>query len=445
MAHPSHKAAPARGRTSVSRKIFLLVAVFSVPIGALAYLLAANYTPQIETAEMELAGNALQKPLMKCLYGVVRSQNIVEACRTNQCAAELASQRAAVDASLAGAIGRNSQYVTELKTDAETLAKAGHPNLSLTALQAEWNSLSVSAANSITGAGQGELTERYRLFAGEIAQLVGYVGNTSGLILDPDLDSYYLVDVTLLTMPDTVSHIAASASVGDKVISGGSAVDLAALANERTSLQRAFDRIAASNQITFDADAANHGVSPTLASKMGAALQSYQSAAAAYLATLRNIGEKPSGVSAAALSAQNASLQSASLDYWNAAAGELDALLEMRISDFRTHRMQALGLSALALFIAAFIAFLIGRSITKPLDELVHNLGPGATLLGVSVERIAEASRNQTPDPVEVSIICEELNAHADNMRNAVLELARHVQGGAASPEEISAGSRRLN
>ena len=71
-------------------------------------------------------------------------------------------------------------------------------------------------------------------------------------------------------------------------------------------------------------------------------------------------------------------------------------LLNLRISDFQSSRIQALGFSALAVLMATIIAFLIGRSITKPLQELVRNLGPGATLLGVSVERIAEASQSDS-------------------------------------------------
>jgi methyl-accepting chemotaxis protein len=148
---------------------------------------------------------------------------------------------------------------------------------------------------------------------------------------------------------------------------------------------------------------------------------------------LKTIGVNPSQITAATLAAQSAAAQKASLDYWNTGAAELDALLNMRIADFQTGRAQALGFSALAVVLAAIIAFLLGRSITRPLQELVRNLGPGATLLGVSVERIAEASQSKNPSQEEAQIICEELNAHAENMRSAVLELARHVEGSAAA------------
>jgi hypothetical protein len=95
---------------------------------------------------------------------------------------------------------------------------------------------------------------------------------------------------------------------------------------------------------------------------------------------------------------------------------------------------------------AALLSFFLMRSITRPLDEIVQSLGPGATLLAASVERIAESSKDPSAGPEEAGIICEELNAHAEKMRHVVLELARHVQGEdaesrlkAATGEEVSA------
>ncbi len=421
-------------RSSVSTKIFLIVAIFSLPIGVLAYLLAANYTPQIASAQLELSGNSLQKPLMKVLYGLTSSKNIVQGCASGICGVDLTKQTSLVASSLDAASGVNAQLAGDLNTTLDGLAKKDHKDLALENLQAEWKTLAAASANISTPAQRAELTVGYDQMAGRVKQLISYVGDSSSLILDPDLDSYYLVDVTLLAMPEAITNIANTAAIGSKIVSGSStAVDQAALANESVLLQGSLDRVAASNRTTFDADAANHGVSPTLQPKLTGALQEYRNAVTSYLATLKTIGEKPSQVTAAALATQAEAVQKASLDYWNTSAAELDGLLNMRIADFQTGRIQALGFSALAVVIAAIVAFSIGRSITKPLRELVRNLAPGATLLGVSVERIAEASQSKTPSAEESAIICEELNAHADNMRKAVLELARHVEGSAAA------------
>jgi len=433
-------------RSSVSTKIFLIVAIFSLPIGVLAYLLAANYTPQIASAQLELAGNSLQKPLMHVLYGLTSSKNVLQGCDAGNCATELTTQGTIVSSNLDTAAALNTQLAADLNTTSDGFAKKNHKDLAFENLESEWKALSVADAKVSTPAERAQLAEGYDRLSNQVKQLVSYVGDSSSLILDPDLDSYYLVDVTLLAMPEAVSHIANTASIGQKIASGaGSAVDQAVLANESSLLEESLNRIAASNATTFDADAANHGVSPTLQPNLGAALQTYKSVVTSYLALLKEVAGNPSPTNAAALATQAASAQKASLAYWETGANELDALLNLRIGDFQTGRIQALGFSALAVVIATFIAFAIGRSITRPLQELVRNLAPGATLLGVSVERIAEASQSQTPSAEESAIICEELNAHAENMRKAVLELARHVEGSAAAARmsNVEAGQTR--
>jgi len=430
-------------RSSVSTKIFLIVAIFSLPIGVLAYLLAANYTPQIAVAQSEISGNSLQKPLMKVLYGLASSKNILQGCGNGNCATELRTQATLVSTGLDAASAANVQVATDLNTTNDGLAKKNHKDLAFDNLLAEWKPLSDASTKVSTPEDRAELANGYDRLSSQVKQLVSYVGDSSTLILDPDLDSYYLVDVTLLAMPETVTQIANTASIGNRLVTGtgNAAVDQAALANESTLLEGSLNRMAASNSTTFDADAANHGVSPTLQPKLNGALQTYKSAVTSYLAVLKAIGANPTQTSPAILAAQAAAVQKASLDYWETGATELDALLNMRIGDFQTGRIQALGFSGLAVLIATIVAFLIGRSITKPLQELVRNLAPGATLLGVSVERIAEASQSKTPSAEESAIICEELNAHADNMRKAVLELARHVEGSAAASRLASENS----
>ncbi len=433
-------------RSSVSTKIFLIVAIFSLPIGVLAYLLAANYSPQIASAQLELSGNSLQKPLMRVLYGVTSAKNVLEGCDTGNCATALSTQGTVVSANLEAAQALNLRVGEDLNTTSEGLAKKNHKDLAIDNLQSEWKDLAVDNAKVSTPAERADLAAGLDHLATQVKQLVSYTGDSSSLILDPDLDSYYLVDVTLLAMPEVVTHVAKGAAIGNKIVTGaGNNVDQAMLTYESALLEESINRIAASNSTTFDADAANHGVSPTLQPKLSAALQAYRSAVTNYLSTLKSLGVNPSETTAAALAAQAAAVQKASLDYWQTGAYELDTLLNMRIYDFESSRIQALGFSALAVVIATFIAFLIGRSITKPLQELVRDLGPGATLLGVSVERIAEASHSQTPSQEESQIICEELNAHAENMRKAVLELARHVEGSSAASRLAKQDAGRVN
>ena len=137
------------------------------------------------------------------------------------------------------------------------------------------------------------------------------------------------------------------------------------------------------------------------------------------------------------------SSRSAEYEYWNVAVNELDQLLRNRIADYAGQRVRGLAVSGLAVLAASLLAFLLMRSITKPLETLVRSLGPGASLLTGCVERIATVNQQERPDPEEASIICDELNAHAEDMRKAVLELARQVRGAEAeSMANAAAGLR---
>ena len=93
----------------------------------------------------------------------------------------------------------------------------------------------------------------------------------------------------------------------------------------------------------------------------------------------------------------------------------------------------ALSLSLLAVVAASLLSYFMMRSITRPLDSLVGSLGPGADLLAGCVETIAETSKGEATIPADAQIICEELSAHADDMRKAVRQLVSLVAGSSAA------------
>ncbi|MGH8009200.1 MAG: SpoIIE family protein phosphatase, partial [Candidatus Binatia bacterium] len=51
--------------------------------------------------------------------------------------------------------------------------------------------------------------------------LIAYVGDTSNLILDPDLDSYYLMDAVLLKLPDGADLLTQAQFFGEGIVTRG--------------------------------------------------------------------------------------------------------------------------------------------------------------------------------------------------------------------------------
>src|SRR5262249_49373766 len=94
------------------------------------------------------------------------------------------AELAAADADLAG----------ELRTSAMELARRGRSDSSLAKLAEQRRAL----AAAVPGAAASEARNR---LGENVLALLTHVGDSSNLILDPDLDSYYLMDVENLALP----------------------------------------------------------------------------------------------------------------------------------------------------------------------------------------------------------------------------------------------------
>ena len=293
---------------------FLIVAAFSLPIGVLTYLLISAYLTQYDTRNLELRGDSLQRPLMETLTRVRTAENVLQGCESDKCAREAANQASLIGASLNQAVDQNARYAADLHTTYDDLAKKNRQDLSLVELKNRWRALAETRANLADPAERTKLSVDYERLAQRVKWLIDYVGDSSHLILDPDLDSYYLVDVTLLTIPDMVGRIAGIAAIANKVVSGdGSEAEKALLESQSDELQESVDRVAASSDSAFGGDT-HHDQSPTLERNLRPALQQYQTALLAYSETLKTIRADSSPVSAAALAAQTMALQNAGLD-----------------------------------------------------------------------------------------------------------------------------------
>jgi hypothetical protein len=396
---------------SVSTKIFLIAASFSLPIAVLVGLMVSSINANITFGSLELAGNTYQRSLEQLL------QSVQENWLTKS--PDAASKIAAALESVSNA---QRLHGTALQFTNDGLTKRGRQSVHPDTLAAKWTAAQAPGAS-----------EKQLQLIADVRTMITHAGDTSNLILDPDLDSYYLMDVTLLALPQMQDRIGQVMARGASVLTAQSLTieQRVALAVDRANLKEAdLARIIASTETSLNEDANFYGTSPTLRGQLTPALANLKTTSEAFIA----LAEKQSASEAVVVSPQEfqaagvAALQ-ASYAYWTVATAELDALLTTRVQSYQSSRTQSLAWAGLAVVAAGFLAFYFMRSITAPLDGLVRSLGPGATLLAASVERIAENSRDPNAEPEEAEIICEELNAHAEKMRAAVLELARHVQG----------------
>ncbi len=417
-------------RVSVKSKFFLVAITYVLPIGVLLYLFVGSINEFIRFAEAEKKGDTYQRPLESLLDGVTRHQILVRGGATP---AEVQAVGAKVDQAFTALEGEDERLGVTLQFTEEGLKKRARSQCTVKLVKEQWQALTAELGR-VKGAGKlpDDLDTRYGKLVTDLRTMITHCGDTSNLILDPDLDSYYLMDVTLLGLPQAQERTARVVVYGREVLARGVATreEQTQLAVHAAMLESDLDRITVSAQTSLNEDDNFHGGSPTLKEKVPPAVAAYKDAATRFIQMTRQISDPTAPkVTEAEYVAAGLKPHDESFQLWSVAVGELDVLLDKRIDVYTTRRTRSLTLASLAVLVASVLALLVSLSIIRPLTALVRRLGPGATLLASSVNRIAEASQRGTTTPEEAGIICEELDAHADEMRKSVGELESLVHG----------------
>ena len=185
----------------------------------------------------------------------------------------------------------------------------------------------------------GATAEERLALATALAGLITDAGNNSNLILDPDLDSFYVMDAQIVQLPKAL--LAAARTAGAAEGSGNDAVAAQAL--------RAGDLAAAAGSLRYDVSTADtntgmDGLATRLAS-VGAAAD----AAAALADQLTDSLANPAPADAAPLAGSLA----AAVD---PLADVLDDLLETRIGGFSNERLVVLLVTVGGFVLAAWFA-----------------------------------------------------------------------------------------
>jgi hypothetical protein len=199
------------------------------------------------------------------------------------------------------------------------------------------------------------------------------VGDNSRLILDPSIDAYYVMNATLLRIPEILVDSGRYADLSVLSAAGG-APDGTAQAQ----------LAAARNRIATDATDLSDGLvkafartdSATLGPGLTRQLDNFRTAVDAVAPSTSLLAPVPER-SLPDLAGNQATLEGAALDLQRAALGQLDLLLAARVSDAQRMRAVALVATAVGVLAAAGLATLVWRrSGPRPPRISRHALDP---------------------------------------------------------------------
>ncbi|WP_181707291.1 methyl-accepting chemotaxis protein [Chthonobacter rhizosphaerae] len=240
----------------------------------------------------------------------------------------------------------------------------------------------LAQAGSVTDAGRDAA-----IHAG--LALVNRIGDKSNLILDPDLDSYYVMDTVVLKLPQ-VLDIAVELRVALAAIAAGAASE-----DDRIRAAVLADRlsVAANATKTSIAAAIDANADGSLAAGYPEEIARFDAATAELLSAALRISRGAAGDMAAVDGAVGAVTMAAD-ELWRHSAAELSRLLEARIGGFMNSFLLLAGIAAAVTVAAMAMSLAVGQSVVRSVRSAVSAMRAVAD--GDYASPIAgEGSRNE--------------------------------------------------
>jgi methyl-accepting chemotaxis protein len=235
-----------------------------------------------------------------------------------------------------------------------------------------------TAAQAFASLGPADPLDKH---TGSLRDLATAIGNSSNLILEPDLDSYYVMDISVMRMPDLVGRVRlvesmlaleAATAAPDDAQKAALMVELGQVTGLRLAIE-ASAKGAASGNLDGTVQPALAGPTDT----MLAAVDAFTKAVNDAVVLIRDPARKATADLAGVTTARLALIKAAET-YWTSTDKLLDDLLAARIGRFDTRLWSMLGLSLLVTALAIGFAVVMGQSIVRAingLDTRIRSLG----------------------------------------------------------------------
>lgn len=364
----------------ISRKQRLLsIIVFFTIIGfVLLWALLNTQNMPIKFAKKELEGNIYQSALEKVLQGFIQHKIVVQRTffgKSGKSQQEetfyLRNIQLSVDNDLNELNKTHNELGEKLQLTESGLKRRNREHYQPEIMQKEWvdlkNKLKTKTSSLNLNENLKESNELHSHLISDVRQMIIHLGNTSNLILDPNLDSYYLMDITLIKLPQIQERIQEVLSEVEKIIYKNK-LNLQDEMKARVfaSMMRESDI----KRIKIDLETAlNENKEINLLPAQIEFINSY-SEMTTFVEDVSNGKipnlEKFTKVSEEALNK--------SFNYWKLAVGELNKTLKKRIDSLQSAKYKATGISYFLLFIIFITALFIAKRIISCMDELMEDL-----------------------------------------------------------------------
>lgn len=409
----------------ISWKLFINSLIFLLPTLVLFYFFLSGVDASIQFNSLEILGNEFQAPLENLLQNMYEYENL---------ALEGSSKKVKT---LEETIEANLAEYTRLEEKAgNKLRMASYSGAKAQDLYKAWEQ--IKDQKNLRAAD---------LFTASLSGLISYIGNTSNLILDPDLDSYYLMDVTLLAIPQSQNRLRNLRNFATTVLASGelSADDRLRFAVYGALLEESdFKRVVSSTETAISEDANFYGLNEALQADLRLALRNYQKPQETLIKTLKNLANPQYPVpSMERFKRECDEAQAAALQYWQLCRGFLDELLTVRVQHYSNTRVLGIIATLAAVLLAALLAFFIVRGVSKSMKKTLSfasELSKGNLLVQAELDQEDEiGTLGKNLEALRANLF----NIMKNEIRSTVQVISDSLVHLSSSSQEISSSSNQ--
>ncbi len=355
---------------SINTRLILSITIL---LGTLLVALSQAYTSieaNVKFSAWEMKGNKYIRPLSIMLRdaGLLRVALVLQENGAGNSSLNKADLVQSIDGQMAVLKMVQAEVGEDLQFTDEGLSSRGREALKYETVHGKW-----AEVVQLSGTDPKAAEEKLVSFIADLRGLIAHAGDTSNLILDPDLDSYYMMDITLLAMPQTVDRLSVIGATLGAQLGPDAVLDVTqkteAAVFSRMLSEADIGRVMADMDVSFKEDPNFYGVSETYKPSVEPLLAKYKERNDAFSSMIGSIAGGESVLRGDLLSSWYGATHSA-YDLWKVGMDELDRLIQIRIDTYKQQQMNVLMMSAIGVLISLLVFFIVAKSITKPLANM---------------------------------------------------------------------------
>ncbi len=361
-----------------------------VPLCLTEWMLVAQDDYKIDFARWEMYGTKYLRPVSRLEGSFTQYRTIIHRAASVtdvDPTAALVAIEDRVDADLDALMEADSSLGVPLKTTSKELVDRGRGAAQAANIEVAWRRIEELRRS---GRPFAEVDEALGVLVGTVRVLINHVGDSSKLILDPDLDTYYVMDALLLKLPDIIERIGQIADQShdliDKqqltledreAISGKVALMMSAADGLESDIQTAIQETPQLNK--------HGGLKAGLHGPLGDSLSALRRLADE---VRRGIIVAPAPtLSAADLQAAAETARASNVLLWAALLDHEDIMLGTRLEEDLVRKWQVVGSSLVVFALMGMLAFLLGRNF-RVLRRTIASLQGSVAVLTKAVDAI---------------------------------------------------------